>query len=318
MPDYSTKMADLLDNIKAAIKTEVTPHGELNSAKQVRIGPVRNPATFPFITIIPIEERNRGIQNGNMINVRKIRIEVYANKAKSKDSMRAAMGMIEQIKNIFKLETDYWQIPEDGDINSNPTVYDLQIISIGASDKSVPFRNGFIHSGSMEIDCYSKDLLNPDVDGVSSSSIIETDTKTLIDTITNIYKGYKTGANSVLSNTKGFKSFTLPPSPHFPIIFIGIEGEDREHAFTGKDVINRTISINIITQMGTKEESLRRNLSIADYCRQILLANRDFEGRVVHYDYDGILFGQLIGDRGQLLYGSSLKFTTQNYETMLN
>jgi hypothetical protein len=318
MPAYSTKTADLLDNIKAAIKTEVTPHGELSSVKQVRVGSVRNPAAFPFITIIPIEERNRGIQNGNMINVRKIRIEVYANKAKSKDSMRAVMGMIEQVKNIFKLDSSYWQIPPDADIDSDPTVYDLQINSIGSSDKSIPFRNGFIHSASMEIDCYSKDLLNPEVDGTSSNSIIETDAKTLIDTITNTYKGYKTGANAVLSSTKGFKSFTLPPSPHYPIIFVGIEGESRDHTFTGKDVISRSISINIITQMGSKEESLRKNLLIADYCRQILLANRDFGGRVVHYDYDGILFGQLTGDNGKLLYGSSLKFTAQNYETMLN
>ncbi len=318
MPIYSTKTADLLDDIKAAIKTEVTTSGTLSSVKQVRIGPNRNPAAFPFITIVPVDEKNTGIRNGIMINVRQIRIEAYAKKYKSKDSMRAAMGMIEKVKDIFITNSDYWQIPSTT-IPFDPTVYDLQITSIGASDKPIPYRNGFIHQASLEMACFSKDELAPDItNGTSTNTIVETDAKTLIDTITTTYKKYKTGANSVLSNTKSFRSFTMPPSANFPAIFIGIEAEDREHAITGKDVVQRDISVNILSQMGSREENLKRNLKIADYCRQILLANRDFGGRVVHYDYDGITFGQLVGDRGQLLYGSSLSFTAQNFETLPN
>jgi hypothetical protein len=318
MPAYSTKTADLLDDIKAAIKTEVTTSGTLSSVKQVRIGPVTNPAAFPFISIVPIDERNNGIRNGIMINVRQIRIEVYASKAKSKDSMRAAMGMIEKVKDIFVTNSDYWQIPSST-IPFDPTVFDLQITSIGASDKPVPYRNGFIHQASLEMACWSKDEFSPDITtSYDIYNMAVCDAKTLIDSIAIVFKKYKTGANDILSNTKSFRSFTMPPSATFPTIFIGIEAENREHAIAGKDVIERDISINILTQMGSREENLRRNLKIADYCRQILLANTTFQGKVVHYDYDGITFGQLVGDRGQLLYGSSLSFTTQNFETLPN
>ena len=314
---YSTKIADLLDDVKAAIQKQVSVGGTLSSVKQVRVGPVRNPAAFPFISVVPIEERNSGIRNGIMINVRTVSIEVFAHKAKSKLSMRAALGMIEKVKDIFKLNAPLWQINEDGMVGNDPTVYDTQIGAISHSDKPVPFRNGFIHSASLELICFSKDQLAPDItSSYNTYKVVACDAKTLVDNITIIYKKYKTGAQTILSNIKSFKDFTLPPVPAYPIIYIGIEGETRDHTHAGRDVIDRDISINILTKMGTREDSLRKNLNVANLCRQILIANNTFQGKVVHYDYDGILFGQLQGDRGELLYGSSLKFTTQNYETM--
>lgn len=311
--NYSTTMVDLLNNTKKALLTETLPSGTLSSIGQrVKLGTTRNPIKYPFLTVIPIEERPNGIWNGLLDNIRKIRIEVYSNKVNSKSAMRASMGIMEKVKDIFLVGADNWEIP---DKKGNSTVYDTQILEIEPGSNPIPWRNGFISSASLEMDCYSKDPLFENIYSESYSTIVETDSKSLIDTISSIYKGYKTGSESLLTSIEAFKDFTLPPQINYPVLFIGIEEETREHKFAGRDSIFRLINIYLLHKMTDKEESLKRNLIMVNFCRQILFANNTFKGRAAHYEYRGIAYGSLEAETG-LLYGSSLRFMIESYENL--
>ena len=310
---YSTDMLTLLDNIEAIIETETTPTGTLPSIYNTYVGPVRNPAKYPFISVLPINENPIAILNGEIRNVRRVRIEAYSKSAKSRSAMRASIGIVEQIKNLFVVNTPNWQIPDKD--TGDPTVYDNIIGEIIPSDSGVPYRNEFIQMASIVLECYSKDPLHDGVDGTSSATFSQVDTKTLIDTITAVYKTYRTGAEDILQDIKGFRNFVLKPQMKFPLIFIGIEVHNRDHTFVGRDTVNREVSIYVLHKTGDYTTSFRRNLEIIELCRKIWFANKDFGGKVFHFTYSGITYGRITAEN-DMLFGSTLRFMTQTVENL--
>lgn len=306
-------MSRLLESLKQIVEEQVLPGGTLTSLRKVSFGPLRNPMAYPFVSVLPLEERPDEIWNGKINNIRRIKIESWSHKKDSKASMRSSLGIIEKIKDLFVVNAEDWLIsdPDTGE----SMMFDVQMGEISPGSNPLPYRNGFISGTSIEMDCFSRDDLHPSLNGVSCSQMVQTDSKTLIDTIANVYKGYRTGAENVLASTRSFKSFTLPPQAVYPVIFIGIERENRDHTFAGRDSIFRSINIHTLSKLLDKEEALKQNLKIADLCRRILFANKDFGGRAIHYEYRGIVYGQLtLG--AQLLYGSSLNFDIQSFENL--
>lgn len=314
MSCFTTNMLNLLEDTQKAVRTEARPNQTLRSVQKVTIGPNRNPISFPVISILPVEEAPYQILNGGKIdNRRRLRIEVYSHKIKTKDSMRASMGILENIKNIFRVNAPNWQLPSSK--GGFSTVYDTVISEITPGNNPAPYRNGFISVASMDMDCYSRDNIHDGIKAVSVAEMIECDGKSLVDIMTNTFKEYKTGVSNVLSSTKSFKSFTLPPNISYPVVFIGISSELRDHTFTGRDEITRNIEVHILHQMADYQKSLKKNVELADYCRQIFFANKHLAGRAAHFDYKGILYGQL-GIGGHLLYGSTVNFQIQSYEVL--
>lgn len=312
MPEPVT-MSRILESSKQIVEEQVLPGGTLTSLRKVSFGPLRNPMAYPFVSILPLEERPYEILNGEIDNIRRIKIESWSHKKDSKSSMRSSLGIAEKLKDLFVVNAEKWLVP-DPDTGVD-MMFDVQIGEISPGSNPMPYRNGFISGASIEVDCFSRDDLHPGINGTSYSQMVQTDSKTLIDTIANTYKNYRTGAENVLASTRSFKSFTLPPQAVYPVIFVGIERESRDHTFVGRDSILRSINVHVLNKLLDKEDALKQNLKIVDLCRRILFANKDFQGRAMHFDYRGIVYGQLtLGS--QLLYGSSLNFDIQSFENL--
>ena len=312
----STNMLDLIEDVRSHIKDEIKPNGSLPSLKKIYFGPIINPSIFPCIAIVPIEERVAGFTSGNVHNIRKIRIEVITQKKDSKTSMRQAIGIQEQVKNIFKVNAADYQIPDrqSGGIN---TAVDVEMVLFDSSDKPVPYRNGFLHTAALEFDVHSYDNPTPDITGnrVGTCATSGTDTKTLMDKIIEILKAQRIGPGAILSNVKQLRSFALPPNPVYPIIFVDIVQEVRTHKFTGMDSVKRDIAVNVFTKMKDKQLALKRNVLMADKARQTLFSNADFNGSVYNVDYRGIVYGQLTAG-AELLFGSSVQFEADSWEVL--
>ncbi len=306
-------MLRLLQSVQKTIKTQTNAGGTLTSTKKVYLGPAHNPMKYPVVSVLPIEERSDGIWNGVINNIRRIRIEAFSHKNKSKASMRSSMGIIEKVKDLFITNASDWLIPDpDTEVDM---MYETLMENIVPGSNPTPYRNGFISSAFIELDCYSRDGLHDGVGGTSSSQLIESDAKTLVDTLTSTFKKYNVGVESFLSSTRSFKSFTLPPQPVYPVLFVGIEGENRSHKYTGRDQVTRSVNVYILSKLLDRSEALEQNLKIVDMCRRIFFANKDLGGRAAHFDYRGIVFGQLTINN-QLLYGSSLNADIECIETL--
>jgi len=310
----STTMKNLIVDMAKHIKDEVSANGKLPSVRKVATEPVANPAVFPLITVIPIAENNRGYQGNKLYNVRRVRVEAICQKRDSKSALRQSIGIIEQIKEIFKVNSFDYQIP-DSETLSVDTVMDLEIVEIETSNRPAPFRNGFLNVGAIEFDAHSFDKVytHEDVPSTSRSLMVsETDTKTLLDKVTGYLKTAKLGT-SIISEVRSLKSFTLPPSPVYPVVFVSLENESRDHRFAGQDSVDRQVGINIFTKLKSRTKSLDRSMDLADRCRQIIMAHPDISGSCYNVDYLGTNYGQ-ISIRGDLVFGTQVLFNTSSYE----
>lgn len=312
MPEPVT-MLRTLQSIQKTLKTQMNTGGTLTSIKKAYLGPAHNPVGYPIVSVLPIEEKSDDIWNGVLNNTRRIRIEAFSHKAKSKASMRSSMGIIENVKDLFVSGASTWLIPDpDTEVDM---MYETLMENIVPGSNPTPYRNGFISSASIELDCSSRDGLHDGVGGTSASQLIESDAKTLVDTLMSTFKKYKVGVESFLESTRSFKSFTLPPQPVYPVLFVGIEGESRFHKYTGRDQVVRSVNVYVLSKLLDKGDALEQNLKIIDMCRRIFFANKDLGGIAAHFDYRGIIFGQLTVNN-QLLYGSSLNIDIECIEAL--
>ena len=313
---YSTNMYELLFNVKQAIQDHVTPTKSLPSIKLVKIGPLVNPASFPFISVIPIQERFAGWRSSKLYNIRRFRVEVFSKKGDSKSAMRSSLGLMEQVKDIFQVNQFHHRLP-DGKYRES--VFDIEFVDSQMSQQATPFRNGFIHSAALEYDAHSIDEqfeVDEFINGsYASQTWKQADSKTIVDTIVKCLKEYKDGVDSIFGGVRSFKSFTLPPQSRYPIIFVGLEGETRSHAFTGRDQVDRTINIHVINKMIDKQKALKQNLTLAENCKQVMLANPSLAGYSVNTEFNSTTYGQL-GEGAELLFGTALQFTTSSYELL--
>lgn len=310
----STTTKELIEDIAQHIKDEVKSTGKLPSIRKVATEPVPNPSMFPIITVIPIAENPQGYRGSKLYNVRRIRIEVLTQKRDSKSALRQNLGIVEQLKDIFKVNATDYQIPARETL-SITTVADLEIVDVETGGQTTAFKNGFLQVGAIEVEAHSYDAVinNDDVPSTSRSlTVSETDTKTLIDKITGFLKTAKL-SSAILSSVRSLKSFTLPPQPVYPVVFVAIEEERRDHKFAGQDSVDRTVSINVLTKVKARSKSLDRNIDLADKCRQIIMAYPDIDGACYDVEYVGTSYGQLTA-RGDLLFGTQVLFNTSSYE----
>lgn len=313
----STNMAELIADVASLIKAEVKSTGDLPSVRKVSTEPLVNPAAFPFITVTPISETLKGYRGDKLYNVRRIRIEMVAKKRDSKSALRQALGMSDKVQAIFKVNSNSWLIP-DRATAATDTAMDTQIIEIESSNNNAPFRNGFMHISALELEIHSFDKMftSDYAKGVQerAATTSSTDTKTLIDKITSLIKTAKL-ASPLIQDVKSLKSFTLPPQPIYPVVFVSIENESREHAFAGQDSINRTVGINIFTKIKSRKKSLDRNVDLADRLRQLVMMNPNISGTCYSTDYIGTSYGQLTGGN-DLLFGTQVLFNTYSYGSL--
>ena len=315
MAEYqSTNMADLVADIASHISDEVKTSGKLPSVRKVSTEPLVNPAVFPFITVTPVNEVNNGSRGDKIYNIRRVRIEMVAKKNDSKSALRQTMGLAEQVKEIFKVNAKDYKVP-DRQSKSVETVMDLDIVSLETSSNPAPFRNGFIHTSAIELEAHSFDPIfaNQYIEStIRNAHVVPTDTKTVMDKFADMIKTARTGT-PILSDVRSLKSFTLPPQPVYPVVFISMEDESRDHRFAGKDAVDRTIGVNVFTKVKSRKKSLDRNVNLADRLRQVVLSYPDVQGTCYDMQYVGTNFGQITAG-ADLLFGSQVLFNTSSFD----
>lgn len=306
----STSFKELLDNIQGMFDQEISSNPDFRSLSGNYKGAPRNPGRFPYIATIPVSERNGGIYNGLINNVRRVRIFAYAHHLNSRSAMRQAMGIINNIKRLFNPHEDRtYIINKQGD----KTTFELAFANISYSQRPMPWKNGFLQYATVDIDFISREPLITELLNKTPVERGFADSKVITDTIYNTYKSY---AVELLPEIASFKDLSLTPQTHFPVMFLSLEGAVYSRRFTGIDTYDLLFYVNVLSRAENSPVALDTNMGIMDKTKQILFANCDFGGKAIDYQYRGVDFGQLVSPSG-LLYGSSLMFTVQTYKDQL-
>ena len=305
-------MWDALLGVQRIIADQVKPSGNLYSIKHLDVGPSINPPHFPVVSILPVSELFDAHYTSKLATNKRISIKAHSYHASSRSAIRSSIGIIQQIQDLFEVNGPGFLLP---DTNGNPGARFVDIVGLQETEQQLPFNNGYIHTSSVDLLFSSLDTPMAIDPVVSRGSLIDTDTKTMVDSVTTVLKKYNVGQRNLLSSVKSFKDYVLPPAANYPVIFVNLESEQRSHYYTGRDTIERNISINVITKIANKPESLQYNLGLIDYCKNIILANQAFDGKVIEMELDSISYGQ-VDSQGELLYGSSLSFWVSNTNTL--
>jgi len=306
----STSFKELLDNIQSMFSEEFNSSPDFRSIAGNYKGAPRNPGRFPYVATIPVQERNGGIYNGLINNIRRVRIFAYCHHNKSRSAMRQSMGIIDNIRALFNPHGDNTFITNKEGKN---TTYELSFPAINYSQRPMPWRNGFLQYSTLDIDFISREPL---LNGLLNEHPVErgfADSKTMADAIYNVYKSYSV---EFLPEVASFKDLTLTPQTNYPVIFLSLEDAVYSRRFTGIDTYNLLFYVNVLSRADNSAKALDNNMGIIDKAKQILFANCDFGGKAIDYEYRGVDFGQLISPSG-LLYGSSLMFLVQTYKDQL-
>jgi len=305
-----TSFKELLDNIQLMFSREFSSSPDFRSLAGNYKGAPRNPTRFPYVSTIPVSERNGGIYNGLINNVRRVRIFAYAHKDKSRSAIRQAMGILDNIQDLFNPHKgDSFIINKQGE----ETTFETAFSNISYSQRPMPWREGFLQYATLDIDFISREPL---VRNLMNHSLVQrgfADSKTITDTIYNTYKAY---AVELLPEVASFKDLTLTPQTNYPVVFLSLEDAVYSRRFTGIDTYDLLFHVNVLSRAHNSPLALDNNMGIIDKVKEILFANCDFGGKAIDYQYRGIDFGQLVSPSG-LLYGSSLMFTVQTYKDQL-
>jgi len=301
-----TSFKELLDNLQAFFSREYSSNPNFRSLHGNYRGAPRNPTRFPYTAIIPIQETNGGIMNGLIDTVRRVRIFAYAHQTQSRPAIRQSMGIIDNIKELFRPYRDQsFVIDKQG----GKTTFELFFPNVSYSERPFPWRNGFLQSSFLDIDFISREPLTYQLMNERGVERHNSDSKTISDAIYNTYKAYSV---NFLPEVASFKDLSLSPQTKFPVVFLTLEDAAYTRRFAGIDTMNLLFFINVLSRAENSSVALDQNISIIERCKEILFVNCDFEGKAIDYSYQGIDYGQLTSPAG-LLYGSSLKFVAQTY-----
>jgi hypothetical protein len=222
---------------------------------------------------------------------------------------RMALGIRDTlISNLFLLQARGSTLPG---LDLDPQVYTANIAEVGTEGQPQPFGNAFIHQAFIDIDFYTKDQLTR-LQAVHAAQGSTGDTKTIVDSIMESFKAYK---STELIKVKRFKDLVLPPAGEFPMVYLNLLNEGRQHRFAGRDSVSREFQLIGITKKAEPEESLKSCLDLTDDLKQVLFANCTFGGKVVDYEYRGVSYGQLLTNP-EMLYASTVEFTATSFENL--
>lgn len=305
-----TSFKELLDNIQLMFSREFSSSPNFRSLAGNYKGAPRNPTRFPYVSTIPVYERNGGIYNGVINNIRRVRIFAYSHLDKSRSAMRQAMGILDNIQGLFNPhQGDTFIINKQGE----ETTFEMAFSNISYSQKPMPWKNGFLQYATLDVDFISREPLLTNLLNHNEVQRSFADSKTITDTIYNTYKSY---AVELLPEVASFKDLSLTPQTNFPVVFLSLEDAVYSRRFAGIDTYDLLFYVNVLSRAENSPVALDNNMGIIDKAKQILFANCDFGGKAIDYQYRGVDFGQLISPSG-LLYGSSLMFTVQTYKDQL-
>jgi hypothetical protein len=203
---------------------------------------------------------------------------------------------------------------------SNPQelVEDTQFVSMTSSSPAEPYKNGFLHSTGAEFDfIYTKPHSSLLKDPNTSYELVSVDSKTIVDIYTSILKNAKTAGQLYIKDAV-IKDFVLKPQPKYPVVFVGLNAEERTNKFAGADLIEYQLVFYIINKDGNRrressDAAFLKHIELVEKIQDILIHNLDAKGQGLNGELKGTLFGQSQTAEG-LLFTSSISLSVQIFD----
>ena len=217
---------------------------------------------FPAIAILPNSETIISRQsNGRQLVQRSVSLEVFSSKnAKVENAVAEVQDIMSAIKDIGQVQISGMWGSSCFDFTMSEEFYQRPYFTT---------KNLIIQSGIMPFTFLDEQIV-PVADVKIAPSVKEVNSKTLIEFIYDVIKGYKDSTTYDLSDVNVFSEFTIPLIPQFPAISI-VEGRLlRSRTYTGMDEPTREFDISVYTQLIDKENSLDKNLDIVEVLKDIL------------------------------------------------
>jgi len=194
-------------------------------------------------------------------------------------------------------------------------VEDTQFISMTSTSPAEPYKNGFLHSTGAELDfIYTKPHNSTLRDSNVSYGLVSVDSKTIVDIYTSILKSAKTAGQLYIKNA-AIKDFVLKPQPKYPVVFVGLNAEERTNQFAGADLVEYQLVFYIINKDGNRrreasDAAFLKHIELVEKIQDILIHNLDAKGQGLNGELRGTLFGQSQTAEG-LLFTSSISLSVQ-------
>ena len=200
---------------------------------------------------------------------------------------------------------------------SNPQelVEDTQFVSMSTSSPAEPYKNGFLHSTGAEFDfIYTKPHNKTLKFSGTDYTLKSVDAKTIVDTYSDILSKAKQTGELYIKNAV-IKDFVLKPQPKYPVVFVGLNSEDRSSQFTGADLVEYQLVFYIISKdvnrrRESSDASFKKHLELVEKIQDILIHNLDAKGMGLNGEIRGTMFGQSKTAEG-LLFTSSISLSVQ-------
>ena len=81
----------------------------------------------------------------------------------------------------------------------------------------------------------------------------------------------------------------------YPVVFVAIEEERRDHKFAGQDSVDRTVSINVLTKVKSRSKS-KKNITVDSthkkHVSKFTKSNKTieiYENRIIKLNNDNVL-----------------------------
>lgn len=289
---------EIMDKVKEKFVAQKTSGGSLSALRTIQQGAIGSQAVFPALAIVPRDERVTTLfSNGSYTIERRFTIEVYDRQIRSENSFDRTTQYIDSVREICE-NNENW----DGLAISSEWMQDSYGSHLGLS-------NTVMFMSSMDLSIRSRDVMPTRT--VPSTIANSISPELLAERIKNILAD-SSNQSSYDYARYGIHFFSKTLSPQamnqIPLVFVSIPNKNRNFKKPRANNPVMPVDIHIITNLVTRESSLRFNLAIKEKILDVLEARYSFddgngEGYAENSTLETILYDL---DKENLLYHTQL------------
>lgn len=252
---------------------------------------------FPALAIMPVEEVISKYTSSFEYRVRRtVDIEVYSKQPYAEDTVEQCMDLISAVKDIAQANIDW----DDNAIDT--TMPDETYRPVGEG----------IYAGILRMHILSTES-RPSV--IGSNSVVETDSKSMIQAIHTVFTNHIKGTSPSLSKiNKIYRSYDTPPMK-YPAITLLEDNLIRDRKWAGQDHPTRNFRVKVQTYALGREKNLDDNLDLVEIVKDIIQKNYKWGGKAYDSQIQGISY-DTVDMKDYPLYVSTIRFNVFGVEPL--